>query len=117
MTVSGGGGGGASGSTGTCTAPNCTDFSSPGITFAPFENGGGGTVEIADDPNDATNKVVKFVKKPGDGDYFGTTISGLAGPATLTATSKTVTLRVYSPAVGTNFLLKLEARPCCCACR
>jgi hypothetical protein len=105
------GGGGSSGSTGTCAAPNCTDFSAAGITFAPFENQGGGTVEIANDPNDAGNKVVKFVKKVGDRDFFGTTISGLAGPAALTSTDRTVTLRVYSPAAGTNFLLKLENGP------
>ena len=105
------GGGGSSGSTGTCAAPNCTDFSAAGITFNLFENQGGGTVEIASDPNDAGNKVVKFVKKVGDSDFFGTTISGLAGPAELTATDRTVTLRVYSPAAGTNFLLKLEGGP------
>ena len=102
---------GASGSTGTCTAPNCTDFSGGGIGFGVFENPGGGTVEIAADPNDAANDVVKFVKKTGDNDFFGTTITGLAGPATLTTTDKIVTLRVYSPAVGTNFLLKLEGGP------
>jgi hypothetical protein len=105
------GGGGSSGSTGTCAAPNCTDFSAAGITFGLFENQGGGTVEIASDPNDAGNKVVKFVKKAGDSAFFGTTIGGLAGPATLTATDGTVTLRVYSPAAGTNFLLKLEGGP------
>ena len=68
----------------------------------------GGTVEIVNDPNDAANKVVKFVKKPGDGEYFGTTITGLGGSVVLTATEKTVTMRVYSPTVGTNFLLKFE---------
>ena len=103
--------GGASGSTGTCTAPSCTDFSGGGIGFGVFENPGGGTVEIAADPNDAANDVVKFVKKTGDNDFFGTTITGLAGPATLTTTDKTVTLRVFSPTVGTNFLLKLEGGP------
>jgi hypothetical protein len=105
------GGGGSSGSTGSCAAPNCTDFSAAGITFGLFQNQGGGTVEIATDPNDAGNKVVKFVKKAGDSEFFGTTISGLAGPAALTAADRTVTLRVYSPAVGTNFLLKLEGGP------
>ena len=105
------GSGTSSGNTGTCAAPNCTDFSAAGIGFGVFENTGGGTVEIANDPNDAANKVVKFVKKTGDNDYFGTTITGLAGPAALTATNKTVTLRVYSPAAGTNFLLKLEGGP------
>jgi hypothetical protein len=107
----GGGSSGGSGSTGTCAAPSCTDFSAAGITFGVFENPGGGTAEIAKDPNDAANDVVKFVKKTGDNDYFGTTISGLAGPATLTTASKTVTMRVYSPAAGTNFLLKLEGGP------
>lgn len=96
-----------SGSTGTCTATTCTNFSAAGIGFGLFENNGG-TVEIANDPNDATNKVVKFVKKSADNDYFGTTITGLAGPAVLTAADKTVTLRVYSPAAGTNMLLKFE---------
>jgi hypothetical protein len=103
-----GGGGSGSGSTGTCTGAACVDFSEPGIGFGPFENGGGGTVAIVDDPNDATNKVVQFVKKPGDGDFFGTTITGLGGSVVLTAAARTVTMRVYSPAAGTNFLLKFE---------
>lgn len=91
-----------------CTAPNCVDFSAPGIGFAPFENAGGGTVEIAADPTAATNQVVKFVKKPGDGEYFGTVITGLGGSVVLTPAAKTVTMRVWSPAAGTNFLLKFE---------
>jgi hypothetical protein len=103
--------GAGGGSTGTCAAPNCTDFSGAGVTFAPFENGGGGTVALAKDPNDPANDVVQFVKKAGDGEYFGTFINGLAGPAELTTADKTVTLRVYSPSVGTNFLLKLEGGP------
>jgi hypothetical protein len=104
----GGGGGDSSGDTGTCTDAACIDFSEPGIGFGPFENGGGGTVAIVDDPNNAANKVVQFVKKPGDGDYFGTTITGLGGSVVLTSSEKTVTMRVYSPAAGTNFLLKFE---------
>ncbi len=99
------------GSTGSCTAATCTTFSAAGIGFSPFENAGGGTVEIANDPNAATNKVVKFVKKPGDGDYFGTVITGLATPVTLTDANKTVTLRVLTPTAGTNFLLKFEGGP------
>jgi hypothetical protein len=107
-TTDGGGGGGSSGDTGTCTDAACIDFSEPGIGFGPFENGGGGTVAIVDDPNNAANKVVQFVKKPGDGEYFGTTITGLGGSVVLTPTEKTVTMRVFSPAAGTNFLLKFE---------
>ena len=64
------GSGTSSGNTGTCAAPNCTDFSAAGIGFGVFENTGGGTVEIANDPNDAANKVVKFVKKTGDNELL-----------------------------------------------
>ena len=96
------------GNTGTCIAPNCIDFADAAITFGPFENQGGGTVGIDNDPVNASNKVARFVKKPGDGDFFGTTIGGFAGPVTLTANNKTVTLRVLSPRVGTNYLLKFE---------
>ncbi len=96
------------GNTGTCLAANCVDFSAAGITFGPFENGGGGTVGIVNDPINAANKVVRFVKKAGDGDYFGTTIGGFSAPIVLTTTNKTVTLRVWSPTAGTNFLLKFE---------
>ena len=102
---------GSSGNTGTCAAPNCTDFSAAGIGFGVFENPGGGTVELAKDPKDAANDVVKFVKKTGDNEYFGTTITGLAGPATLTATDKTVTLRVFSPAVGHQLPAQAGRRP------
>jgi hypothetical protein len=91
-----------------CTGPACVDFSAVGIGFGPFENGGGGTVEIANDPTNAANKAVKFVKKAGDPDYFGTTITGLGGSVVLTPTAKTVTMRVWSPSAGTNFLLKFE---------
>ena len=96
------------GNTGTCLAANCVDFSAAGITFGPFENAGGGSVGIVDDPINAANKVVRFVKKPGDGDFFGTTIGGFSAPIVLTSTNKTVTLRVWSPTAGTNFLLKFE---------
>jgi hypothetical protein len=96
------------GNTGTCLAANCVDFSAAGITFSPFENPAGGTVGIVNDPINAANKVVRFVKKPGDGDFFGTVIGGFSAPIVLTSTNKTITLRVWSPTAGTNFLLKLE---------
>jgi hypothetical protein len=103
----GGGGTGGSGATGNCTTANCITFSGTAITFSPFENGGGGTVELADDPKDASNRAVRFVKKTGDPEYFGTVINGV-GPVTLAAGAQTVTMRVLSPAPGTNMLLKLE---------
>lgn len=96
---------------GVCTAPNCVDFSAVGIGFGPFENGGGGTVDIIDEPGNLSNKVVRLVKKAGDGDYFGTTITGLSGSVVLTDQAKTITMRVKSPAIGTNYLLKLEGGP------
>ncbi len=63
---------------------------------------------VVADPGNAANKVARFIKKPGDGNYFGTTITGLGGSIVLTDAKKTVTMKVWSPAVGTNFLLKLE---------
>lgn len=94
------------GGTGTCLAASCIDFSGA-ITFGLFENVDG-TVALANDPKDTTNKVAKFVKTPTDKDYFGTTILGGPASVVLTATNKTVTMRVLSPAVGTNMLLKFE---------
>jgi hypothetical protein len=91
----------------SCTGSACIDFSGSGIGFGLFENKGG-TAEIANDPTNANNKVVKFVKKPADAEYFGTTITGLGGSVVLTAQEKTVSMRVWSPAIGTNFLLKFE---------
>jgi hypothetical protein len=91
-----------------CTGTSCIDFSGSGIGFGVFENYGGGTAEIANDPSNSANKLVKFVKKAADAEYFGTTITGLGGSVVLTAQEKTVTMRVWSPAVGTNFLLKFE---------
>jgi hypothetical protein len=96
----------AAGGTGDCASPTCIDFSAPGIGFSPFENPAG-TVEIANDPTNAGNKVVKFVKKPADPDYFGTVITGIGSPL-LTDSARTVTMLVWSPKVGTNFLLKFE---------
>lgn len=99
-----------SGSTGTCSGAGCVDFSGTAITFSQFENQAGGTAELANDPKDASNRVAKFVKKPGDGDYFGTVINAV-GPVALTATDKTVTMRVLTPTAGTNVLLKFEGGP------
>lgn len=98
----------AGGSAGACAAPSCVDFSAAGIGFGPFENQAGGSVAVVADPANAANKVAKFIKKAGDGDYFGTTITGLGGSIVLTDAKKTITMKVWSPAAGTNFLLKLE---------
>jgi Bacterial Ig-like domain len=94
------------GGTGTCLPANCIDFSGT-ITFGLFENVTG-TVAIANDPKDPTNKVAKFIKTASDKEYFGTTIVGGPASVVLTSANKTVTMRVLSPAVGTNMLLKFE---------
>ncbi len=95
------------GNTGTCTSPACIDFTGTAITFGPFGNNGG-TVALADDPKNAANRVTKFVKTPADAPFFGTTISGGPSSVVLTAANKTVTMRVFSPTVGTNMLVKFE---------
>lgn len=95
------------GGTGTCLPANCIDFSGT-ITFGLFENVNG-TVALANDPKDPSNKVAKFVKTATDKEYFGTTILGGPASVVLTAANKTVTMRVLSPAAGTNMLLKFEA--------
>jgi Bacterial Ig-like domain len=95
-----------SGSTGTCLPANCIDFSGT-ITFGLFENVTG-TVAIANDPKDPTNKVAKFIKTASDKEYFGTTIIGGPASVVLTSANKTVTMRVLSPSISTNMLLKFE---------
>jgi hypothetical protein len=101
---------GASGSTGTCSGPTCVDFGGTGISFSKFGDGGGGTAELANDPRDSGNRVASFVKKPGDADFFGSVLTG-APSAVLATGARTFTLRVLSPSVGVNILLKLEGGP------
>jgi hypothetical protein len=85
--------------------PKLTDFGT---------NGAGASIE--NDPTNATNKVLKVNKfltpAPGSEQWAGTTISTGASDsiATIpfTATAKTMTARVYSPAVGVRVRLKVE---------
>lgn len=106
----GGGGGGTSTSTALITfdetpAPKLTDF---GVNGAP--------PVIAIDPAGGTNKVLKVFKyklpAPGSEQWAGVTVSTGANdsiPAIpFTATAKTMTVRVYSPAVGVRVRLKVE---------
>ncbi|QKJ30749.1 PKD domain-containing protein [Mucilaginibacter mali] len=78
------------------------------LTMSDF---GGNSSSIAADPTNAANKVLKAVKTAGSEVWAGTTIGTAAGFATkipLTATSKKMTMRVYSPAAGLDIKLKLE---------
>jgi hypothetical protein len=83
------------------TAPKLTDF---GVNTQP--------PEIVVDPAGGTNKVLKFYKVPGSEQWAGVTISNGANdsiPAIpFTASAQTMTLRVYSPAVGVRVRLKVE---------
>ena len=112
-----GGGGADSGATGTCSAGACIDFSVAGVGLGAFGDDGGGYAAIDADPKDATNKVAKIVKRPGDQNYLGASIytnatsKAFDPPIVLTATNNTITLRVYSSAAGEKILLKVENLP------
>jgi hypothetical protein len=100
-----------SGSTGTCTASPCIDFSSASVGYTAFE--GLISAEQAVDPKDPTNMVAKFVKDSTGKPWAGATISTDGGTDKTVApfglaTSKIVTLRVLSTAVGELTMLKLE---------
>lgn len=99
-----------SGSTGTCIAAPCIDFSAANLALTAF---GALGAEIANDPVDGTNKVGKLTKVPASETWAGATIdpSGTGAnvvPAIGFGTSKIVTLRVYSPAAGETIMLKVE---------
>lgn len=97
------------GSTGTCTAAPCIDFSSTTLAYGDF---GGSVGTQVDDPVLATNKVFQLVKTAAAQTWAGVTVfangSNVAiTPADLSA-GKTVTLRVYSPAAGKTIRMKFE---------
>ncbi len=100
-----------SGATGTCTAAPCVGFEANGMAMVAF---GGLAASVVADPGDAGNKVVKLVKAVGNEVWAGATIdpSGTGAstvPAFGFATSKMVTLRMYSPKPGEVIMLKVES--------
>ena len=97
-----------SGNTGTCTAAPCIDFSSATVGVEAFGDPTSAAVEA--DPALSSNKVVKFVKSATSQVWAGATVYADATAKTITAidASKGITLRVYSPAIGEPFLVKLE---------
>ena len=104
-------GGGDTGS-GAGSAPTI-DFSGAATGLLAFGSDGGGYAIIEADPTNAANKVAKIVKRPGDKVWAGATVyndlaNSTIAPVVLSAASKTITVRVYSPAVGEKVLLKLE---------
>jgi hypothetical protein len=98
------------GNTGTCTAAPCIDFAGASVGVEPFEGLGFGGV--TDDPALAGNKVLKLTKVPAGQPWAGATVYTDAAAKTISAiglaTSKVITLRVYSPAVGKKIRLKIE---------
>jgi hypothetical protein len=99
----GGGGGGSSSVTITmdeATAPVFTGF------------GGAEDASIASDPAGGSNKVARVVKSATAELWAGTTFSTLPGdriaPIGFTASARTITVRVWSPAAGVPVRLKVE---------
>jgi hypothetical protein len=99
-TTGGGGGSTASITMDETTAPVLTGF------------GGAEDATIVTDPAGGTNKVAKIVKSATAELWAGTTISTGANQSIttigFTATSKTITVRVYAPAAGKPVRLKVE---------
>jgi hypothetical protein len=79
-------------------------------TFAGF--GGAEDASIVADPAGGTNKVARVVKSAAAELWAGTTVSTLAGnqiaPIGFSATAKTITVRVWSPAANVPVRLKVE---------
>jgi hypothetical protein len=102
---------------GTTTPPTTTTgvviFSESGVVVIAYGDNGGGYASIDIDPTEASNKVLRFTKKANDMVYMGATIVTSASalkvtPVVLTTAKKTLSLRIYSPAIGEKILLKLE---------
>jgi hypothetical protein len=103
----------AAGNTGTCATTatvNCFGFEETALAYEPFE--GLALAEQANDPVNPLNKVGKLVKvasgQPWAGSTIYTTAANKSLPAVGLATSKIITLRVYSPAAGIPMMMKLE---------
>jgi hypothetical protein len=83
------------------TAPGLIEFGT---------NGGGPAIVV--DPAGGTNKVAKIFKYVGSEQWAGTTVTIAAnssvGTIGFTAAAKTMTARVYSPAIGVRVRLKVE---------
>jgi hypothetical protein len=72
---------------------------------------GGNISSLVVDPTNSSNHVEKAIKTAGAQTYAGTTIGtslGFATPVPLNASTMTMTVNVYSPAVGIDVKLKLD---------
>ena len=86
------------------------DFSSASVMLEAFE--GLVSTSVENDPTNAANKAVKFVKGPAGQPWAGATVYTVAADKSVGAIdftgSKLVTMRVYSPAPGKKIMLKFE---------
>jgi hypothetical protein len=72
---------------------------------------GGNTSSIVIDPAVSSNKVCKVIKSNTAETWAGTTIGGTTGLGTVipfTSTAKIISMRVYSPSIGTPIRMKVE---------
>ncbi len=87
------------------------DFESVQVDYS-FEVWGGAASELAVDPVDPANTVGKTTKTAGSATWAGTApvgnANGLDAPIPFSATDTKMKLRVYSPAIGTTILFKVE---------
>ncbi|MEI6575352.1 MAG: T9SS type A sorting domain-containing protein [Bacteroidota bacterium] len=80
------------------------------VTYSLTDFGGNSSVIVAD-PTNASNTVAMTIKTATAETWAGTTVGGTTGFATaipFAAGSTTMSVRVYSPAVGTPIRLKVE---------
>ncbi len=102
-TGTGGGGG---------TSTPLVTFDAVGVTYTLTGFGGAENATVVTDPTGGTNKVAKIIKSATAELWAGTTMSTGANQSIATiafsATAKTMTLRVYSPAAGVPIRLKVE---------
>ena len=107
--VAGSGGSGGGGGTSSWTP---VDFDVTSTTYTLTGFGGAEDATLVTDPAGGTNKVAKIVKSGTAETWAGTTISTGANFSVATipfsATAKTMTLRVYSPAAGKPVRVKVE---------
>ena len=84
------------------------DFESSTIDYA-FGDFNGGVLSVIDNPDISANnmsaKVAQMVKNPGE--VFGGSVITLDSPIDF-STNKTFKMKVWSPAIGTKVLLKVE---------
>jgi hypothetical protein len=85
-------------------------FDATTVNYTVTDFGNNATVDAVD-PTSSSNKVKKTTKPSGAETWAGTTIGtpdGFASKIPITSSAKTMSVRVYSPAVGLKIKLKIE---------